>query len=552
MAWTLQPVGGSEKSLADWGVAGLARTLRSLSASEVFFSIPAAFDAALPFTHRVGVTIRRDRTGSVVTYAGGSIWFYGIVLAQTPSAQGSAERCTVQLADPWWFLENLVYCQRFYVFTGWTGGIVGGTPLFAQQQTSHVMLGQQWLDYVGTNLNTRGTLEEVVDFAADNGAPIAFVADTFPAMTIPKREETDITCADVIRRQLDYIDAVSYFDYTTTPPTLKIVRRSGLAAVSRSVVGCKDITLTPRYDLQLPFVYFKFEKTYTDAGGDFVQINNSYYPDPLPAEKFGGLMATLVLQPSLEVTQELTIADLDTTDPNFWGRLKPELGDENLYASLTILSHSVVAAEAKGGWAIGDAVNLPHYVVDGAIADWMVEGDGDPLQSSDPLQSIKVTAQATVSYTVYRNVAAYGGTNIVKVYESAAQVISADLLATNATGGIYHNYAEEIAGDDPADFFGLAHTIFDDFNVLNWSGQLTLVEAECSGTISLGNVLNLSAGNAAWTSMNATVQAMTEDIDTGTTQISLGVNKHLNVGQLSDLLRVNRSRWYTYTFRGYK
>ena len=31
----------------------------------------------------------------------------------------------------------------------------------------------------------------------------------------------------VIRRQLDYMDAVTWFDYSTTPPTLNIKRRSG-------------------------------------------------------------------------------------------------------------------------------------------------------------------------------------------------------------------------------------------------------------------------------------------------------------------------------------
>jgi len=525
MSWTLQPVGGSEKSLADWGITGVSRTLRSLETSEVSFTIPAAFDAALPFTHRVGVTIRQNRTGAGTSYTGGSVWFYGIVLRQQPSAEGASEQFSVSLADPWWHLENLVYCQRFNVFAGWSG-TPGDTPTFTEDKTSHLTLNQS---FAGAVIGTREVLEDVIDWASDNSAPLQFVAGTFPDMKIPLREEKDITCAEAIRRQVDYMDAVSWFDYTTTPPTLKIARRSALTAVSRSIVGLKGISLTPRYDLQVPFVHLKFEKLYSDSGSQFLQISNQYAPDPLPVERFGGLLATIVLSPrqTNTVRQYVECGGLDASDLAFWRDVKRELNDEDLYADLTIQSYTVKAAETANGWTAGETVNLPRYLYKGAVADWM------------DVDAVRVDVTAVISYTVKETLPS---NDKITLFKSRLHTIKASLLATDATTGEYSNTTVESAGEDPTVFVGLATNIYNDLNTLSWDGQVQLVEEECTGAIRLGNVLNLTAGNAAWASMNATVQAVSEDLDAGTTSVSLGVNKHLSAGQLVDLLRINRTR----------
>jgi hypothetical protein len=93
----------------------------------------------------------------------------------------------------------------------------------------------------------------------------------------------------------------------------------------------------------------------------------------------------------------------------------------------------------------------------------------------------------------------------------------------------------------------LAQALYNAVSVLQYDGELTLQEQEVSGSLSVGDLFNLTGGNlAAWTTMNGMVQSITEDLDNGTTQVEFGPPKHLSAGELVDLLRVNRSRTIFY------
>jgi hypothetical protein len=79
--------------------------------------------------------------------------------------------------------------------------------------------------------------------------------------------------------------------------------------------------------------------------------------------------------------------------------------------------------------------------------------------------------------------------------------------------------------------------------VLQYDGELTLQEQEVSGSLSVGDLFNLTGGNLSeWTTMKGMIQSITEFLDDGTTLVEFGPPKHLSAGELVDLLRVNRSR----------
>ncbi|MEM8826495.1 MAG: hypothetical protein AAGD40_06170, partial [Pseudomonadota bacterium] len=76
----------------------------------------------------------------------------------------------------------------------------------------------------------------------------------------------------VIRKMLRWTpDAVAYFDYASSPPTLHIRRRASLTAqaVDLAAGAVESVRLAPRHDLRRSVVVLKYERTDTVDGDDF-------------------------------------------------------------------------------------------------------------------------------------------------------------------------------------------------------------------------------------------------------------------------------------------
>jgi hypothetical protein len=89
----------------------------------------------------------------------------------------------------------------------------------------------------------------------------------------------------------------------------------------------------------------------------------------------------------------------------------------------------------------------------------------------------------------------------------------------------------------------LAQTLFLAVGFVPYEGSVVLTEQECSGSVAVGNTLNLAgSAQADWASMNAVVQQVEENLETGTTRVTFGPPSHLGVPDLVELLRLNRFR----------
>jgi hypothetical protein len=89
---------------------------------------------------------------------------------------------------------------------------------------------------------------------------------------------------------------------------------------------------------------------------------------------------------------------------------------------------------------------------------------------------------------------------------------------------------------------GLAANYFSCYNVLQWEGALTFHESECSNPCPLGSVVNLLNGRLAWQGMNAVVAGVSENIISGTTEVSLGAPPGLGLNDFIDMMRSLRNR----------
>jgi hypothetical protein len=334
-------------------------------------------------------------------------------------------------------------------------------------------------------------------------------------------------------------DAVTWFDYTTTPPTLHCKRRSELSDVSLDLNAgdvINGLRLNPRYDLRSAYVLIRYERAMTQDGVTWLDVTEDKAPDPLPTDpdsQFNALAFTVDLQGRQSTTARarLVVEALDPSNPNWWLKRHPQFRPQgsagSMYdpdpngpiASFELVGGSVQrSVETPGDTDHGYQVEL----LDGQIADWM----------NFAAQRVRFDAKVNI---VYRNGQIVTG-----------HPVSYSAQSTNATGGSFQSqqttaYAEPVP-------VGLAQKIYDAVSVLHYEGTLSLLEQECSNRVAIGQLLNITGSEQDdWETVQAMVQQVTENVDTGTTEIEIGPPLQLSAGDLVDLLRTSRNRLIHYS-----
>ena len=87
---------------------------------------------------------------------------------------------------------------------------------------------------------------------------------------------------------------------------------------------------------------------------------------------------------------------------------------------------------------------------------------------------------------------------------------------------------------------GLAETIYNAMTATHYEGEVNLVAADVPAAPAIGNVVNIASGRAAWATMAAVVQSVSDDYDAGRRTLVLGAPEHLSPQDAIELQRVNR------------
>jgi hypothetical protein len=149
----------------------------------------------------------------------------------------------------------------------------------------------------------------------------------------------------------------------------------------------------------------------------------------------------------------------------------------NAITSIEIVAGSATRAATAGGADAG----FTNELTTGQIATWMNFG----------AQRMTFTCKARI---VYRN-------GSIKDNHP----LTYQCVCTNGTTGTYNNtvtnsFAEPIPS-------GLARFMYDALNLLQFEGRVTLQEEDVSGSVLIGNTLNLINGNLSeWATMNSLIQ----------------------------------------------
>lgn len=498
VVWTLE-YDGDTRTLADWGLSGLQRRLVNQDVDTVTFRQDgAAFDGTPLFAYGQTVKIFRDAVK----------WFEGRVDRVPRFGTPAAEGLQYVVVGPWWYLEKLVYQQGWNVRAG-----EGVTVLNKSRILLNVALD-------GTKLTTGQVIEDVLEFVRDAaGLPLAFDATHFPAVNAHVNEGLDLVCAEVIRQMLRWSpDSVTWFDYSTTPPTLHCARRADLGTVGLPITALASLDIDSREDLQVPAVVLKFEQTNLVNGTPYLQVTEQKAPsESATGLEPNALVATILLEGFVrnEVTATIETEAIDETSLAWWRAHVPKLADSR---------YVVIDAPTETN---REFPHLPRELVTGQIAPWM----------NKETRREKITAR--IHFRAYSTAVPGEQDESTTVFEDNEK-FTVEIVSTTATSGAYR--AEESFTPGEAVPAGLAQVLYDALNPLVFDGKLSIVEQDCSGALAMGATLNLTGGAAAWAGMNAMVQEITEDVEAGTTSASFGPAKHLGVDDLIELLRVNRQR----------
>lgn len=535
--WTLESQ-AVEKALADWGIDDLTATFVNQAEDLVELSLGGRpYDAAYLFPFKTEVIIRRDRVRAVDgSFSGGTQYFVGLVTRPHASASGRREGQGCAIVGPWWYLNERGFEQEYQIFAGWIGGVPANGPLLTTKTTNRIFLNQSPFAPGGLGLHKISTGEQLTEILNWTLKPFTDAATTPPfqigtitlAVDAPIDEVKNITCAEAARKMFRWSpDAVAWFDYSTTPPTFHAQRRAELAAFDHdlSTIKPEGVSVTPRPDLQRPFVKINYERNNSVNGSSFLEIIEDVWPNPIPTgalNQFTGVPFTIDLRGSIvnRLSVGLETEAINASSNDWWLNALPEYKTAYSSSPQRVLLFAVDPATVEYKTEPGeDYLGLPNRLIGGTPADWV----------NKRFQRVTLTCKAHIKYS-------NGG-------ELPDRTLSVSVLTTDATTGVYSTVSSEAGDPLPVN---LARDFYEAVNALIYEGSVRFHRAEVGSLARLGHKLNFTGtAQTAWASMNALIQRVTETIFSGVTEIEFGTPPHLNLDDLVSLFFVARNRQIT-------
>lgn len=507
MGWILE-YGGASKSFEEWGLCLPKRITANQLLDEVTFDADGALADSEPlFAYDSIIVIKKD----------GVKWFEGRIVETPAMGVGPNEALGYRVAGVWTDLDDLV------MQVPWNG-----------TYTSHLLYNIKSVNGVTVAASVREVILQVLEYAISKGVAIA-VGDIFPdadeTIYPMAHEETDRSCGQVIRDQLSYVPQVAaWIDYSASVPKLH-------ARLKRKLVKCtvgplptnesgrtwlkaiQGFGIRRRDDLIRPSVWLKYEIKNTEDGVDVIGHHTDFYPPGSTGGERRAFVQTFSVLGRVVTTVKTDIVTepISKDDINWWKERFPHLKRPEVnIASLT-------SATRDGQLA------LPRFLVSGQIAPWM-----DVQWESELITGV-------INFALEED-----DTRHAWVQDEPFPL---RVIATDAETGTYSAVAT-VEEADPIPV-GLAQFLYESWAVPQWEGQVVLTAEELmveEGTVNppqtprMGVVLNIAGLKAAWETMDALVQRVEEDAETGTMTISFGPPTHLGPGDLIDLLRVGRRR----------
>jgi hypothetical protein len=489
---------------------------------------------------------------------GDTVYFQGRITSIPRAGAPASEERRYVISDPWLDLERLTYQQQWNTIQ--PGLDQQGNPNTAYEYRSEFILG---VDINGNAQNSDAAIIDVLNWAIARGANLQIgtifknAGGESTAAPVPFKEMRDLPCSGVIQELLRLTpDAVTSFDYTTVPPTFKVIRRADCAAVSVPLIrSAQEVQLSPRWDLMRSQVLLRYVAyNSNNAGVSSTTTTVDAAPAGADGMAFDALVATVRLSGSDTTYQKVPVqvkaieaipqGDDDTNACNWWGDHVAwlyQFSADRLNLDDDSTGGYVRSPQYKDDGTTEVSYNLddyPNELTKGHLADWMGVNSAAvtfysaftynyPDEADDEsLAAVKVFGGST------------DGTNKTATDQTPIPV-TVTITGTNAATQTYLDPSGYEAAEPVPE--GFAAVLYDALSVLHYQGQYTVVAGEV-GQNDLGTTLNITGSNQEWGGMNALVQEIADDLDEGRTTWKMGPPGHLTVQDLMEQLRWTRTR----------
>lgn len=484
--------------------------------------------------------------------------FCGVVTKITPNLQPNDESIEYRISGPWWFLEHLEYQSDIYSWKSTPAASGGPCPA---GQVFHVNGSNGWGEcfevmhstHVYLNINnefptgstdvvrpTGWQMQEAVDWTEARFAgtpritldPLTSGVAGFNDIYIPSEEMRDITCSEVLKKMLRWSpDAVTWIDYTTTVPELHIDKRANLAVATIPIGAVEDsdnLVITPRDDIVPPKVVIKYEISHMIDSGVFTVLQTDAAPTLASSgvgsdEEFRAFRVTVDMIGSKSHTERAVMRTVaiptasGATAATWWKTRIPSLRNHTM-TDVTWGRSPTIEPDN------GDIYEL----AEGSVQSWM----------GLRVQEITVSSTYNVSDSLNRAT-------------SQSQTVSARINVTNyntanALMSFSRNQLDAWGEPVPTD---LALRVYNGLKDVQYEGTISIVEDEVGLDLSIGKVLRITGADPAWGTMDALIQKVVLNPETGKTTVNFGFNVPLSPSDMMMLLRIQRYRnptdWYS-------